>query len=75
MVAVKTKPSPTDAPQAAAQFDALVRKVLSVPHSEILRREAEYKRQSLANPRRRGPKPNAKTISTDKQRGPEPELH
>jgi hypothetical protein len=57
MVGVKTNPAPTNGPQAAAQFDALVRKVLSVPHSEILRREAEYKRQSLANPRRRGPKP------------------
>jgi hypothetical protein len=38
------------------RFDALVRKVLSVPHAEIMRREAEYKKQSLANPHRRGPK-------------------
>jgi hypothetical protein len=40
----------------AARFDALVRKVLSVPHAEIMRREAEYKRQSAVNPNRRGPK-------------------
>jgi len=26
------------------RFDALVRKVLSVPHEEIMRREAEYKK-------------------------------
>jgi hypothetical protein len=45
--------------KAAIRFDALVRKVLSVPHEEIMRREAEYKRQSAANPRRRGPKPKA----------------
>ena len=46
-----------DGPDAAIRFDALVRKVLSVPHDEIIRREAEYKRQSAMNPRRRGPKP------------------
>jgi hypothetical protein len=46
--------------EAGARFDALVRKVLSVPHEEIMRREAEYKRQSALNPHRRGPKPKAK---------------
>jgi hypothetical protein len=46
--------------EAAARFDALVRKVLSVPRAEIMRREAEYKRQSALNPNRRGPKPKAK---------------
>ena len=49
-----------DGTEAAARFDALVRKVLSVPHAEIMRREEEYKRQSAANPNRRGPKPKAK---------------
>lgn len=44
-------------PETAKRFDALVRKVLSVPHDEIMRREAEYKRQSALNPKRRGPKP------------------
>jgi len=39
------------------RFDAAVNKVLSVPRAEFLRREAEYKRRSLANPKRRGPKP------------------
>jgi hypothetical protein len=46
---------PEDA-EVAARFDALVRKVLSVPHEEIMRREAEYRRQSALNPHRRGPK-------------------
>lgn len=45
------------------RFDALVRKVLSVPHEEIMRREAEYKRQSALNPHRRGPKPKTKKTS------------
>ena len=51
------KPKAIEGPEATARFDALVRKVLAVPHSEILRREAEYKKQSTANPNRRGPKP------------------
>ena len=45
-----------EGPEAAQRFDSLVRQVLSVPHEEIMRREAAYKRQSLANPNRRGPK-------------------
>ncbi len=54
---MKPNPQPLEGPEAAAAFDALVRKVLAVPHAEIMRREAEYKRQSAANPHRRGPKP------------------
>ena len=46
--------------EAFRAFDALVRKVLSVPHEEIMRREAEYKRQSALSPHRRGPKPKSK---------------
>jgi hypothetical protein len=38
------------------RFNALVGKVLSVPKSEIVKREAEYKRKSEATPKRRGPK-------------------
>jgi hypothetical protein len=45
---------------AGRRFDALVRKVLAVPHEEIVRREAEYKRQSDLNPKKRGPKSKAK---------------
>ncbi|MEA2417508.1 MAG: hypothetical protein QOI58_4165 [Thermoanaerobaculia bacterium] len=51
------------AEETSAEFDAftrLVKKVLSVPKSEILRREAEYKKLSDANPRKRGPKPKVK---------------
>jgi len=55
---MKTDPQETiEGPEAAARFDALVRKVLSVPHAEIMRRESQYKKQSMENPNRRGPKP------------------
>jgi hypothetical protein len=37
-------------------FDTLVKEVLALPRAEFLRREEEYKRQSLLNPNRRGPK-------------------
>ncbi|MBZ5580331.1 MAG: hypothetical protein LAP40_27565 [Acidobacteriia bacterium] len=53
---MKPKPESVDGPETMARLDALVRKVLSVPHDEIMRREAEYKRQSALNPNRRGPK-------------------
>jgi hypothetical protein len=55
-----TLPESIEGPEAAARFDTIVRKVLSVPHDEIVRREAEYKRQSAMNPHRRGPKPKVK---------------
>lgn len=45
-----------------SEFDAFTRvvdKVLSVPKSEILRREAEYRKKADQNPRKRGPKPKA----------------
>jgi hypothetical protein len=40
-----------------AAFVDLTRKVLAVPKSEILRREAEYREQANKNPKKRGPKP------------------
>ena len=43
-------------PDQFERFDAAVTKILSVPYSEFLRREAEYRKRSLANPNRRGPK-------------------
>lgn len=41
-------------------FTNLVDRVLVVPKDEILRREAEYQKQSKANPRKRGPKRKVK---------------
>lgn len=42
------------------RFTALVDSVLSVPKTEILRREAEYEREAAQNPKRRGPKRGSK---------------
>jgi hypothetical protein len=58
---MKPKPEPIEGPEAFALFDALVRKVLSVPHEEIMRREARYQelRPGLAG-KKRGRKPKAK---------------
>jgi hypothetical protein len=37
-----------------------MKKIISVPREEMLRREAEYKKQSALNPNRRGPKAKKK---------------
>lgn len=55
-----TLPECIEGKEAVGRFDATIRKLLSVPRAEIQRREAEYRRQSLANPNRRGPKPKLK---------------
>jgi hypothetical protein len=41
-------------------FNSTVDRLLTVPKSEILRREAEYRKRADANPRKRGPKPKVK---------------
>lgn len=43
-------------PDQFKRFDAAVRKVLTVTHAEILRREADARAEAAVNPRRRGPK-------------------
>jgi hypothetical protein len=42
------------------RFTNLVDKLLTVSHEEMQRREAEYRKQVEANPRKRGPKPGSK---------------
>lgn len=44
-------------------FTDAVRSIMSVPKAEILRREAEYKKQADANPHKRGPKRKIKPPS------------
>jgi hypothetical protein len=46
--------------QEFATFTNAVEHIMSVPKAEILRREAEYKKQADANPHKRGPKPKVK---------------
>ena len=38
-------------------FDHTVDALLKIPKAEILRREADYKKQADKNPHKRGPKP------------------
>jgi hypothetical protein len=51
-------------------FKSLLGRVLSVPHAEIMRREALHQKQAALNPKRRGPKPKQKPrpILTDSER-------
>jgi len=65
LVDMKSKPEFDEGPQAATRFKTAMRKILSVPRAEMLRREEEYKKQSMLNPRKRGPKPKQKHVSHD----------
>jgi len=42
------------------RFTNLVDRLMAVPHEEIQRREAEYRKQVDANPHRRGPQRGSK---------------
>jgi hypothetical protein len=53
-------PECIEGPDAFRRFDEGVIQILSVPHSTLVRRERAYKKKSLANPNRRGPKPKVK---------------
>jgi hypothetical protein len=44
-------------------FTNAVEHLMAIPKAEILRREAEYKRQADLNPRKRGPKRKLKLPS------------
>ncbi len=50
-------------PATSPEYDAfkgLLNRLMAVPHSEIVKREAKYKKQSDLNPNKRGPKPKRK---------------
>ena len=49
-------------PKPSKEFDAFTKvmdQLLSVPKTEILRREAAYREQAAKNPKKRGPKKKA----------------
>jgi hypothetical protein len=52
-------PDTREGPEAATRFENAMRKILAVPRSEMLRREAEYQKQAALKPKR-GPKRKAK---------------
>lgn len=53
-------PDCAEGKEAFKRFDITMGKLLSVSHDELQRREAEYQKESKANPNRRGPKPKVK---------------
>lgn len=62
---MKSKPTEMiEGLKALKRFKAAMKKIISVPHSEIVRREEEYKTQSMLNPRKRGPKPKQKPAAS-----------
>jgi hypothetical protein len=50
---------PATSPEYGA-FKSLLNRIMAVPHSEIVKREAEYQKQVALNPHKRGPKPKVK---------------
>ena len=54
---MKREPEYVEGPEAWQRFEGIMKRILAVPHSEIQRREAEYRKQAEANPHKRGPKP------------------
>lgn len=57
---MKRVPEYVEGPEAAQRLRTAMKVILAVPRAEIVRREAEYKKQSALNPNRRGPKPKSK---------------
>jgi hypothetical protein len=45
-----------EGPEAFTRFEETLWRLLSVPHSTIVRRERAYREKVAANPNRRGPK-------------------
>jgi hypothetical protein len=49
-----------EGPEAFTRFEKTMKRVLSVPHSEIKRRIEEHRKEAALNPNKRGPKPGRK---------------
>jgi hypothetical protein len=50
-------------PATSAEYDAfkgLLNRIMAVPHSEMVKREAKYQKQVALNLNKRGPKPKRK---------------
>ena len=50
-------------PATPSEYDAfkgLLNRIMAVPHSDIMKREAAYQMQVALNPNKRGPKPKRK---------------
>lgn len=54
------KPEYVEGAAAWMRFQAAMKKVLAVPHSEIQKRIDEHRKETALNPNKRGPKPKGK---------------
>jgi hypothetical protein len=59
----KPLPECAEGPEAFQRFDAVVSKLLAVPRAVLVQREAAYRKQVDANPRRRGPKRKSEILT------------
>jgi hypothetical protein len=57
---MKAKPEYVEGTEAFTRFQNAMQKVLAVPHAEIQRRIDAARKESAANPVKRGPKPKLK---------------
>lgn len=53
-----------EAPNEFDTFTDTIDRLLSVPHSEIQKREQEYRKKVASNPHKRGPKRKAKSSAS-----------
>jgi hypothetical protein len=65
--AAKNPPECVEGPEASQRFDAAVSKLLAVPRAVLMEREAAYRKQVDANPRRRGPKRKSEIVAAEQQ--------
>jgi len=65
--AAKNPPKCAEGPEAFQRFDTAVAKLLAVPRAVLMEREAAYRAQVDANPRRRGPKRKAEILAAEQQ--------
>jgi len=63
----KWLPECVEGPEAFQRFDAGVSKLLAVPRSVLMEREAAYRKQVDANPQRRGPKRKSEILAAAQQ--------
>jgi len=62
-VVMKSEPEMIEGPDAFRQVDEAVSRLLTVPKSVLLEREAAYKKRAALNANKRGPKPKQSSVS------------